>query len=144
MEEYCSLILAMDEHPTVELSARYIYTPSRIELALRFGLYLLEREILFLIKENCYGCRVDHPSQRNHMTNGCLSDWFESVEENFDLAVLRLSPEKVQPYLCHVSGLLELDDELTFEEVLNADCLRELVESMCIDRDFDLLFDLEA
>ena len=54
---------------------------------------LIEREIHTLEKlgSNCYGCFVNHPSQKQHMADGgCLEDkvWQEVVANRFEKALL--------------------------------------------------------
>ena len=54
---------------------------------------LIEREIHTLEKvgSNCYGCFVNHPSQKQHMADGgCLEDkvWQDVVANRFEEALL--------------------------------------------------------
>ena len=60
---------------------------------------LLEREIKALVKldVNCYGCFVEHPSQKHHMgKGGCLEEkeWKVIVEENFAEALASVSENR--------------------------------------------------
>ena len=47
-----------------------------------------------LVTEKCYGCQVDHPSQRQH--NLCImADWKEQVETCFSEALQKLDKNDV-------------------------------------------------
>jgi hypothetical protein len=51
---------------------------------------LLHRDILKKSHDECIGCAVDHPSQKNHT---CLLEWFFSVDEYFEECYNALSRE---------------------------------------------------
>jgi DNA-directed RNA polymerase subunit L len=57
--------------------------------------YLLKRAIEVMQKKNCYGCQIDHPSQKQHL-DGCLLDPEAAVERYTDVAVLEVLPENIE------------------------------------------------
>lgn len=57
--------------------------------------YLVRTRVKQIRKENCEACRIDHPSQQQHMGNGgCLQDMLDSVDIYMNKALVTMSMEQ--------------------------------------------------
>lgn len=45
--------------------------------------------------KDCYGCSVTHPSQKQHMERGCLSEWEDKWEAYFEESFHNVSREEI-------------------------------------------------
>ena len=54
-------------------------------------IYILERDIIARAHYNCFGCENESPGQRDHMSNGCLSEWEDMVHLYLTEAVTSFS-----------------------------------------------------
>ena len=90
------------------------------QLAVETLCFCLSRCINKLAKENCYGCQIDHPSQRNHTCLGI--DYhlnpIDLVEIHFD-DVWTESDRLIKQFITqmllvssHTTQKLEVDEEL--------------------------------
>ena len=55
----------------------------------------------------CYGCQIEHPSQREHMQDGCLSAWSDIVIYNFKPALKWVELPDIVMHYNMLMGYLE-------------------------------------
>ena len=97
--------------------------------------FIVTNAIRAKMVENCSRCRIDHPSQLQHMSMGCLSEWEDAVEVYFDEAShiagnqMEESCEKVLEHLPYA-----LDD------VVQKEAQKEDILEHQIPDDYDNLF----
>ena len=92
MEEWTDLLVVM-ESITEEVNESHLKPPQfhLYDLIHLTYIYILERDIIARAHSNCFGCENDSPGQRDHMSNGCLSEWNDMVHLYFTEAVTSFS-----------------------------------------------------
>ena len=124
---------------SIHIDMRYVEMPSKQDLSEELALFILRREILRLMDENCYGCRVDHPSQSQHMEGGCLMEWEDAVDTYFHRSLLNLSVETVKPYIHRVCQDLDISPDHFAVDLSDGTYAEKL--KCPVKPDHDLLFE---
>ena len=71
---------ARHEHGFIRMS--FVQRPSALQWMENTIDYIFSKAIRDAVVENCNGCRIDHPSQRQHSC--MMSDWCVSVDKYYD------------------------------------------------------------
>jgi hypothetical protein len=124
---------------SMHIDMRYKDMPSKYDLSEELALFILRREILQLMEENCYGCCVDHPSQRQHMEGGCLMEWEDAVDMYFHRSLLNMGLETVKPYILCVCQVLDVSPDYLTVDLSDPSYAEKL--KFHGNTDYDLLFE---
>ena len=133
-EELCRNNVAILEDDNLVIVTREVPLPPLDDIVTLLTTFLIAKAIRAKMAENCNGCKIDHPSQLQHMSDGCLSEWDESVERYFDAVALTKecvmeACEKILRYLPYTA------DEVEVKELQ-----KEAAIQYQIPDDFDNLF----
>jgi hypothetical protein len=93
------------------------------------------------MEENCYGCRIVHPSQKQHMHGGCLMEWEDAVDMYYHESLLNMGVENLKPYIHHVCEVLDILPDSLFVDLSKPIYKRKL--KLSEESAYDLLFELE-
>jgi hypothetical protein len=126
---------------SIHIDMRYADVASPDEMSNHLALFMLRREILELMSDQCYGCRTDDPSQITHMEGGCLMEWEDAVDMYFHLSLFRLNENSVTPYIERVCCLLDVSQESLVVDISDPSYAEKLKGP--VNTDYDLLFELE-
>lgn len=66
------------------IEKRHILKPSNDKILAYCFMHLLQKNINVMAGLRCFGCSVDHPSQTQHMSGGCLADAEEKLDLYYD------------------------------------------------------------
>ena len=127
---------------TVRIISRRVRAASAKEVSANLALYLMRREIQDLMIKNCYGCAIDDPSQVAHMERGCLMNWEEAVDIYMQLSLMRLTPARMEPYICRICQVMHVSRDQLTVDLYNPSNIENLIIAADADKDYDLLFDL--
>lgn len=90
---------------------------------------LMENVIAKLAQAGCHGCSIDHPSQKQHMVQGCLAEMCELWDVYSSVAERSVNVDQVHYVASMLACSLELD-EPTLEQVNDkVDKLRGILSS---------------
>jgi hypothetical protein len=75
-----------------------------------------QKKVSEMAKKNCYGCKIDNLSQKQHMDTGCLASWFiqrdlyvgDCIDKMSSLEVLRQFKLSTDVTDDHAASLLRL------------------------------------
>lgn len=73
--------------------------------------------------EGCYGCSVTHPSQIQHMSGGCLSDWEDKRDAYLEESFRTLNRRDITEELMERFDTVEKDN---VEKMVNAMSLKDI------------------
>ena len=127
---------------SVHIISRRVQAPTAKELSANLALYLVRREIRDLMKQNCYACTTDYTSQLTHMEGGCLMNWEEAVDIYMDLSLVRLTPERIEPYISRICHVVQVTKEQFTIDLHNRRNIEDLIIASDTDMEYDLLFQL--
>lgn len=135
-EELCKqAFVFVDNEDDVQIQTREGPAPTTFELGKMITTYFVIGEIRRHMRDQCYGCQVDHPSQIQHL-EGCMRDWVMASQLFYDESFSTVTLDKLNPALKQITDVLKM----SVEEVDQVPCIRTEVEDMILDSEFEFLF----
>ena len=98
----------MEDQSEITVTTRQVSARSLKDITAMITAYLTVGEMRNRMSLNCYGCRVDHPSQVQHMDNGCLMEWESAVEQYYEDTLAFVKTDDVWDATLKIMGVLSL------------------------------------
>ena len=128
----------VEDQNEITVNTRQVPTPSMDDVATMITTYLVMGEMRRLMNQNCFGCLVDHPSQIQHMDNGCMMEWEAAVEQYYEQAAQLVQLDDVRGATIKVMDVLQLP--VAADAITQIPAVRKDVNEMNIMIDYELLF----
>lgn len=123
----------------LQITTRQIPLPSIVSITEMITTYLVSGDIRRRTISTCYGCSVDHPSQLQHMDNGCMMDWEDAVTQYYEEAFACVTLDDVVEACNKIITVLDLSMSL-LDQVICVPEVKMHVLQVGIPQDFELLF----